>query len=89
MLLQTNSLTEEQLKEVIFSKGTRNKDNAFWFDISTCEHTSLISWMLTCFEAAMLPQRPVIAVYHYVRRSHHPMAQQGKWTQDEDDLLRQ
>ena len=31
---QRNSLTPEQMNEVIFPKGTRNKDNAFWFDIS-------------------------------------------------------
>ncbi|KAJ7240321.1 hypothetical protein B0H12DRAFT_1024784 [Mycena haematopus] len=32
-------------------------------------------------------QRPIIAVYHYVRRSRHPMKQQGKWRPDEDAKL--
>ncbi|KAF7430794.1 RNA polymerase I enhancer binding protein [Pleurotus ostreatus] len=36
-----------------------------------------------------IPQRPLIAVYHHVRRHFHPMAQQGKWTAEEDALLKQ
>ncbi|KAJ6539526.1 hypothetical protein B0H19DRAFT_1179462 [Mycena capillaripes] len=32
-------------------------------------------------------QRPIISVYHYVRRAHHPMKQQGKWRPDEDAKL--
>lgn len=31
--------------------------------------------------------RPIIAVYHHVRRTRHPMGQQGKWMPTEDDLL--
>ncbi|KAF8663432.1 hypothetical protein AX16_001002 [Volvariella volvacea WC 439] len=36
-----------------------------------------------------VPQRPIIAVYHHVRRTYHPMKQQGKWTPEEDALLKQ
>ncbi|KAL4076126.1 hypothetical protein J3A83DRAFT_4225101 [Scleroderma citrinum] len=36
-----------------------------------------------------VPQRPIIAVYHHVRRTFHPKKQQGKWTPEEDNLLRQ
>ncbi|KAJ8487451.1 hypothetical protein ONZ45_g14326 [Pleurotus djamor] len=36
-----------------------------------------------------VPQRPLIAIYHYVRRHYHPLAQQGKWTAQEDALLKQ
>ncbi|KAH9947219.1 hypothetical protein B0H21DRAFT_740145 [Amylocystis lapponica] len=32
--------------------------------------------------------RPIIAVYHHVRRTYHPLKQQGKWMKSEDDLLR-
>ncbi|KAI9574671.1 hypothetical protein HD554DRAFT_2010136 [Boletus coccyginus] len=35
-----------------------------------------------------IPQRPIIAVYHHVRRAFHPKKQQGKWMPEEDDLLR-
>ncbi|KAL0953669.1 hypothetical protein HGRIS_004867 [Hohenbuehelia grisea] len=38
---------------------------------------------------AAVPQRPIIAVYHHVRRHFHPMAQKGKWLPSEDALLKQ
>ncbi|KAH9833649.1 uncharacterized protein C8Q71DRAFT_873939 [Rhodofomes roseus] len=33
--------------------------------------------------------RPIIAVYHHVRRNRHPLSQQGKWMETEDELLTQ
>ncbi|KAE9410172.1 hypothetical protein BT96DRAFT_805926 [Gymnopus androsaceus JB14] len=36
-----------------------------------------------------VPQRPIISVYHHVRRSHHPLKQQGKWLPAEDDKLKE
>ncbi|KAF8640154.1 hypothetical protein AX17_001390 [Amanita inopinata Kibby_2008] len=65
-------LTEEQLLDIIFPKNDKNKDNAFWSEIT-----------------AAVPQRPIIAVYHRVRRSHHPLKQQGRWSLEEDALLKQ
>ncbi|KAF8450523.1 hypothetical protein L210DRAFT_3520708 [Boletus edulis BED1] len=38
---------------------------------------------------AAIPQRPIIAVYHHVRRAFHPKKQQGKWMPEEDNILRQ
>lgn len=38
--------------------------------------------------ASHIPDRPVIAVYHHVRRGYHPMKQQGKWIPNEDEALR-
>ncbi|KAL1747490.1 hypothetical protein HDZ31DRAFT_31905 [Schizophyllum fasciatum] len=38
---------------------------------------------------AALPQRPLNAVYHYVKRAYHPMSKQGKWTEEEDARLKQ
>ncbi|KAL5527831.1 hypothetical protein ACEPAG_6632 [Sanghuangporus baumii] len=67
-----NDLSDEQLNDVIFAKGLKDKDNAFWFEIT-----------------AHVPARPVVAVYHHVRRSFHPLKQQGKWTVAEDNALRQ
>ncbi|EJD01617.1 uncharacterized protein FOMMEDRAFT_88468 [Fomitiporia mediterranea MF3/22] len=67
-----NGLSPEQLKELIFAKGQKSKDNAFWFEIT-----------------AQVPLRPVVAVYHHVRRAFHPLKQQGKWMPAEDDVLRQ
>ncbi|KAF6746064.1 hypothetical protein DFP72DRAFT_823432 [Ephemerocybe angulata] len=34
-----------------------------------------------------LPQRPIIAVYHHVRRKWHPMNSQGVWEKRQDTLL--
>ncbi|KAK2466066.1 hypothetical protein APHAL10511_001708 [Amanita phalloides] len=65
-------LTEEQLLEIIFPKNEKNKDNAFWTEIT-----------------AAVPQRPIIAVYHHIRRSYHPLKLQGKWSNEEDALLKQ
>ncbi|KAG6880353.1 hypothetical protein C0992_007764 [Termitomyces sp. T32_za158] len=36
-----------------------------------------------------VPLRPIIAVYHHVRRTHHPLKKQGVWNADEDVALEQ
>ncbi|KAI0940048.1 hypothetical protein AcV5_001259 [Taiwanofungus camphoratus] len=33
--------------------------------------------------------RPIIAVYHHVRRTYHPLKQQGRWMPAEDEILLQ
>ncbi|KAK7470467.1 RNA polymerase I enhancer binding protein [Stygiomarasmius scandens] len=38
---------------------------------------------------AAVPQRPIISIYHHVRRTYHPFKQQGKWSTEEDDKLRE
>jgi hypothetical protein len=38
--------------------------------------------------AAAVPMRPIIAVYHHVRRAYHPLRAQGKWVPAEDASLR-
>ena len=38
--------------------------------------------------AAAVPMRPIIAVYHHVRRAYHPLRAQGKWMPSEDALLK-
>ncbi|KAF9509854.1 hypothetical protein BS47DRAFT_1364955 [Hydnum rufescens UP504] len=35
-----------------------------------------------------VPLRPVTAVYHYVRRKYNPLSKQGKWSDEEDRLLK-
>lgn len=45
--------------------------------------------LLTLFLAAAVPLRPIIAVYHHIRRSYHPLKQQGRWAPHEDDALKQ
>ena len=89
MILQRNGLTHEQLNESIFAKGVKDKDNAFWFEISKCSHLCDNVFGLTSHVASHVPSRPVVAVYHHIKRAFHPMKQQGKWTPAEDDTLRQ
>ncbi|KAI0050208.1 hypothetical protein FA95DRAFT_1640530 [Auriscalpium vulgare] len=35
-----------------------------------------------------VPMRPIIAVYHHVRRIYHPMGNRGSWMPAEDEALR-
>ncbi|KAF7301819.1 Carbohydrate esterase family 9 protein [Mycena indigotica] len=37
--------------------------------------------------ARAVPQRPLNAIYHHLRRARHPLKQQGKWTEAEDEKL--
>lgn len=37
--------------------------------------------------ARKVAERPIIAVYHHVRRLCHPMRNKGPWQKDEDDRL--
>ncbi|KAJ4001808.1 hypothetical protein F5050DRAFT_1721546 [Lentinula boryana] len=36
-----------------------------------------------------VPQRPIISVYHHVRRTRHPLKAQGKWLPAEDQKLKE
>lgn len=65
-------LSDEQLHEIIFAKADKNKDTAFWSELTSS-----------------VPLRPIIAVYHHIRRSYHPLKQQGPWKSHEDDALKQ
>jgi hypothetical protein len=37
---------------------------------------------------AAVPMRPIIAVYHHVRRTYHPLRAKGKWMPSEDEALK-
>ncbi|KAG9128193.1 hypothetical protein FRC07_003743 [Ceratobasidium sp. 392] len=63
------NLTSAEIDGIIFSKGKKAKE----------EYSTFWSEITRA-----VPQRPIIAVYHHVRRTHHPMKQQGKWTPEED-----
>ncbi|KAJ3525663.1 hypothetical protein NMY22_g10482 [Coprinellus aureogranulatus] len=36
-----------------------------------------------------VPQRPIVAVYHHVRRKNHPLKQRGAWSEAEDGRLKE
>ncbi|KAG6854876.1 hypothetical protein C0991_012066 [Blastosporella zonata] len=69
----SRGLTEDQIQALIFPQSERTRDNIFWCELSLL--------------AAAVPMRPIIAVYHHIRRTHHPMKKQGVWNADEDDAL--
>jgi hypothetical protein len=87
-IFQERNLDENQLLEVIFAKNEKNRDTAFWSELS--EYNVLFHDMaLNLSIAAAVPLRPIVAVYHHIRRSHHPLKLQGQWKEHEDDLLTQ
>ena len=85
---QDRNLDENQLLEVIFAKNEKNRDTAFWSELSEC-NGDFHDIVLHLYIAAAVPLRPIVAVYHHVRRSHHPLKLQGQWKEHEDDLLTQ
>ncbi|KAM5534780.1 hypothetical protein V8D89_011496 [Ganoderma adspersum] len=68
----TKGLTQAELDQIIFSNKV-GKDKA---------HESFWSEITSALQL-----RPIIAVYHHVRRTRHPFAGKGTWTKTEDDLL--
>ncbi|PPQ64629.1 hypothetical protein CVT24_008366 [Panaeolus cyanescens] len=69
---EDKNLSDVQLSELIFAKHDKNKDQAFWSELTYA-----------------VPLRPIIAVYHHVRRVYHPLRQQGTWKTEEDNALKQ
>ena len=37
--------------------------------------------------ATAVPLRPIVAVYHHVKRGYHPLRGQGRWSSEQDTLL--
>ncbi|KXN89584.1 DNA-binding protein REB1 [Leucoagaricus sp. SymC.cos] len=66
--------SDDELQEIIFPpKGVDKKDTIEFWQELT----------------AAVPLRPIIAVYHHIRRTQHPLKQQGKWSAEEDARLKQ
>ena len=73
----------------MFAKD-KSKEVTFWSDLSTSDFSHLRQTLIKVvpFSALAVPGRPIIAVYHHIRRTHHPLrATQGKWTPAEDARL--
>ena len=45
--------------------------------------------LLPEWPATAVPLRPIVAVYHHVKRVYHPLRGQGKWSSEQDTLLEQ
>ncbi|PIL37442.1 transcription factor [Ganoderma sinense ZZ0214-1] len=67
-------LTQVELDQIIFSNKVGKEKG----------HESFWSEITSALQL-----RPIIAVYHHVRRTRHPFAGKGTWTKTEDDLLLQ
>lgn len=67
------NLTDEQIRNIINTKG---KDvRADYGDF----------WIIM---ARSLPDRPLMSVYHHIKRLTQPGARQGAWTAEEDERLK-
>lgn len=71
--LKYNNKTEEEFREAIVEGIRENKSALGKFCVELTQE---------------LPGRPVITVYHYLRRLYHPGNKQGSWLPEEDMHLR-
>ncbi|KZV75088.1 hypothetical protein PENSPDRAFT_571935 [Peniophora sp. CONT] len=84
------SATEEKQLSVAMEKASKERGcslealDALVFPKSDDERDSAFWAGL----ARAVPERPLIAVYHHVRRKRNPLGGQGKWTESEDDTLK-
>ena len=70
--ISEHSISEENFKDAIFNQKGRKQFKKFFVEV-----------------AKSLPNgRPVIMVYHYMRRLYHPGNKQGSWLPEEDTHLR-
>jgi hypothetical protein len=84
---QENGIGDAGFTDLVFAKNGAAKNNAFWSALSGFSATSWGAFSNTT-AAAAVPMRPIIAIYHHVRRAHHPLRAQGKWMSSEDALLK-
>ncbi|KAH8830434.1 hypothetical protein DL96DRAFT_1592888 [Flagelloscypha sp. PMI_526] len=83
-----STIEEESLKQALNNYQTRKgltheqiQDKIFPKDESDRDNQFWIELTTSC------PGRPIIAIYHHVRRARHPLKHQGKWTDQEDANL--
>ena len=77
----------EDLVGLIFSKGDKAKNTAFWSEISTWLLLPRCTAFIPRCPAAAVPLRPIIAVYHHIRRIYHPCSRLGLWSPEENEAL--
>jgi hypothetical protein len=84
---QENEIDDAGFNDIVFAKNGATKNNAFWSALSACSAASCNAFSNT-ITATAVPMRPIIAIYHHVRRVYHPLRAQGKWMPSEDALLK-
>lgn len=94
LLSQAHGLSDDDLDRVVFAKGKKEReDNAnFWSEISGNLFLRCLGPAATDIgpfpTASKLDERPIIALYHHVRRLRHPLKAKGPWTPAEDAALK-
>ncbi|EPQ59077.1 hypothetical protein GLOTRDRAFT_33370 [Gloeophyllum trabeum ATCC 11539] len=82
-----SAIEEEQLKNAIEHYRTKNElsyEQIHEMIFSKNDKRDQNFWSEI---TAAVPQRPIVAVYHHVRRTHHPLKARGKWMPSEDESL--
>ncbi|KDQ15397.1 hypothetical protein BOTBODRAFT_108677 [Botryobasidium botryosum FD-172 SS1] len=85
-----SAIEEHQIKDAISRYADSRKLSQTDIDGIVYAQGSKVKEANQCFWSEItraVPLRPIIAVYHHVRRDRHPLKAQGKWTPEEDEML--
>ncbi|KAI9466939.1 hypothetical protein BJY52DRAFT_1235377 [Lactarius psammicola] len=84
-----SAIEEQQLAGAIESyKDVNRIDEAGFHDLIFAKNGAGKNNAFWSAITAAVPMRPIIAVYHHVRRTNHPLRAQGKWMPSEDESLK-
>jgi len=84
-----SAIEEQQLLNAIQLYKEENQiDDAGFTDLVFAKNGATKNNAFWSALTAAVPMRPIIAVYHHVRRAYHPLRAQGKWMPSEDALLK-
>ncbi|KAF8505698.1 hypothetical protein F5888DRAFT_1651153 [Russula emetica] len=84
-----SAIEEQQLSDAIQAYKELNRiDDAGFTDLVFAKNDKTKNTAFWSALTTAVPMRPIIAVYHHVRRAYHPLRAQGKWMPSEDALLK-
>lgn len=84
-----SAIEEQQLANAIEAyKDANQLDEAGFLDLVFAKNGAGKNNAFWSAITAAVPMRPIIAVYHHVRRTNHPLRAQGKWMPTEDESLK-
>ncbi|KAI0251329.1 hypothetical protein BJV78DRAFT_1212509 [Lactifluus subvellereus] len=84
-----SAIEEQQLSNAIKAYKEANQiDDARFLDLVFAKNGTGKDNAFWAAITVAVPMRPIIAIYHHVRRAYHPLRAQGKWMPSEDALLK-
>ncbi|KAI0004938.1 hypothetical protein BJV74DRAFT_805827 [Russula compacta] len=84
-----SAIEEQQLSDAIQAYKEENQiDDGGFTDLVFAKNGAAKNNVFWSALTAAVPMRPIIAIYHHVRRAYHPLRAQGKWMPSEDALLK-